>query len=104
MYISLCKFSIVIVKSSQYHFIANTNNVHNGHINKKVMEFVKGRPKGTNPASMGNPIDMYAVNGSRKTINLIIRETTSKSIEPCTMQKTKQKSKQKKQTNYMWFK
>jgi len=27
------------------------------------MEFVKGKPKGTNPAIMGNPIDMYAVNG-----------------------------------------
>ena len=53
------------------------------------MEFVKGKPKGTNPAIMGNPIDMYAVNDSKKTINLITRETTSKSIEPCTMQKTK---------------
>ena len=29
------------------------------------MEFVKGKPKGTNPAIMGNPIDMYAVNGSK---------------------------------------
>ena len=59
------------------------------------MEFVKGKPKGTNPAVMGNPIDMYAANGSKKTINLITRETTSKLREPCTMQKTKQK------TNYM---
>jgi len=39
--------------SSQYHFIANTNNAHKRHINKKVMEFVKGKPKGTNPAIMG---------------------------------------------------
>jgi len=31
--------------SSQYHFIANTNTVHKRHINKKVMEFVKGKPK-----------------------------------------------------------
>ena len=30
------------------------------------MEFVKGKPKGTNPAIMGNPIDMYAANGSKK--------------------------------------
>jgi len=35
----------------------------------KVLEFVKGKPKGTNPATMGNPINMYAVNGSKKTIN-----------------------------------
>jgi len=48
-------------RSSQDHFIANTNSVHKRHIKKKVMEFVKGKPKGTNPAIMGNPIDMYAV-------------------------------------------
>src|SRR6218665_3555697 len=54
------------VKSSQYHFIANTNSVHKRHVSKKVMEFVKGKPKGTNPAIMGNPIDMYAANGSKK--------------------------------------
>ena len=54
------------------------------------MEFVKGKPKGTNPAIMGNPIDMYAVNGS-KTINLITKETKSKLSEPCAIQ----------QTNYM---
>ena len=53
------------------------------------MEFVKGKPKGTNPAIMGNPIDMCAVNGSKKTINVITRETKSKLREPCTMQKTK---------------
>src|SRR6218665_2892757 len=29
-----------------YHFIANTNSVHKRHINKKVMEFVKDKPKG----------------------------------------------------------
>src|SRR6218665_2158869 len=85
---------ISYVKSSHYHFIANTNSVHKRHINKKVMEFVKGKPKGTNPAIMGNPVDMYAVN-SGKTINLITRETTSKLREPCTMQTTKQK------TNYI---
>ena len=55
-----------VLKSSQYHFIANTSSVHKRQINKKVMEFVKGKPKGTNPAIMGNPIDMYAVNGSKK--------------------------------------
>ena len=41
------------------------------------MEFVKGKPKGTNPAIMGNPIDICAVNASKwqqKTINLITRE------------------------------
>ena len=48
-----------------YHFIANTSSVYKRHINKKVMEFVKGKPKGTNPAIMGNPIDMCAVNGSK---------------------------------------
>ena len=53
------------VKSSQYHFIANTNSVHKRHIKKKVMEFVKGKPKGTNPAIMSNPIDMCTVNGSK---------------------------------------
>ena len=52
------------------------------------MEFLKGTPKGTNPAIMGNPIDMYAVNDS-KTINLITRETPSKLREPCKMQKKK---------------
>jgi len=56
-------------KSSQDHFIANTNSVHKRHINKKVMEFVKGKPKGTNPAIMGNQLDMCSVNGSKKTIN-----------------------------------
>jgi len=35
-------------------------------INKKVMKFVKGKPKGTNPAIMGNP--MCAVNGSKKRV------------------------------------
>src|SRR6218665_3303347 len=108
MYIAVCPTSrthpfcatLSRVKS-QYHFIANTTSVHNRHINKKVMEFVKGKPKGTNPAIMGNPINMYAVNGSKN--NLITRETTSKSIEPCTMQKNKAKIKARK-TNYMWFK
>ena len=60
------------VKPSQYHFIANTNSVHKRHINKEVMEFVKGKPKGTNPAIMGNPIDMYAVNGSKKQSILLL--------------------------------
>src|SRR6218665_2233271 len=54
------------INSILYHFIANTNSVHKRHINKKVMEFVKGKSKGTNPAIMGNPIDMYAVNGIKK--------------------------------------
>ena len=49
------------------------------------MEFVKGKPKGTNPAVMGKPINMCAVNSSKN--NLITRETTSKLREPCTMQK-----------------
>jgi len=44
--------------------------VYTKDINKKIMEFVKDKPKGTNPAIMGNPIDMY---GSKKTINLITR-------------------------------
>jgi len=35
------------------------------------MEFVKGKPKGTNPAIMGNSIDMYAVNGNKKQSSLI---------------------------------
>ena len=30
------------------------------------MEFVKDKPKGTNPAIMGNPIDICAVNGSKR--------------------------------------
>jgi len=29
------------------------------------MEFVKGKPKGTNSAIINNPIDMRAVNGSK---------------------------------------
>src|SRR6218665_254336 len=86
------------VKSSQYHFIANTNSVHKRHINKKVMEFVKGKPKGTNPAIMGNPIDIFAVNGSKRQ-SILLKRTTSKLREPCTMQKAEQKTKQ--QTNYM---
>ena len=60
--------------SSQYHFIANTNSVHKRHINKKVMEFVKGKPKGTNSAIMGNPIDMFAVNGSKKESILLLEK------------------------------
>src|SRR6218665_694531 len=62
------------VKSSQYHFIANTNSVHKRHINKKVMEFVKGKPKGTNPAIMGNPIDICAVNGSKRQSILLLEK------------------------------
>ena len=58
----------------QYHFIANTNSVHKRHINKKVMEFVNGKPKGTNPAIMGNPIDMYAANGSKKQSILLLEK------------------------------
>src|SRR6218665_3594189 len=79
-------------KSSQYHFIANTNSVHKRHINKEVMEFVKGKPKGTNPAIMGNPIDMYAVNDSKKQSILLLEITTSKLREPCKMQKTKKQT------------
>ena len=51
--------------------------VHNRHINKKVMEFVQGKPKGTNPAIMalmGNPIDMCAVNGSKKQSILLLEK------------------------------
>jgi len=53
-----------------------TNSVHKRHtcINKKVIEFVKGKPKGTNPAIMGNPIDMYAVNGSKKQSILLLEK------------------------------
>ena len=58
--------------SSLYHFIANTNSVYNRHINKKVVGFVKGRPKWTNPAIMGNPIDKYAVNGRKKQSILLL--------------------------------
>ena len=86
------------VKSSQYHFIANTNSVHKRQINKKVKEFVKGKPKGTNPAIMSNPIDIVWSKWQQKIINLIDRETTSKLREPCKMQKTKQK--QTTCTNY----
>ena len=38
------------------------------------MEFVKGKPKGTNPAIMGDPIDMYAVNGSKKQSILLLEK------------------------------
>ena len=38
------------------------------------MEFVKGKPKGTNPAIMGNPIDMCAVNGSKKQSILLLEK------------------------------
>jgi len=35
-----------------------------------VLEFVKDKTNGTNPAIMGNPINMYAVNGSKKSMLL----------------------------------
>ena len=38
------------------------------------MEFIKGKPKWTNPAIMGNPIDMYAANGSKKQSIFILLE------------------------------
>ena len=38
------------------------------------MEFVKGKPKETNPAIMGNPIDMYAANGSKKQSILLLEK------------------------------
>ena len=63
------------VKSSQYHFIANTNGVHKRHIKKKVIEFVKGKPKGTNPAIIGNPIDMFTVNNSKKQSILLLEKS-----------------------------
>ena len=55
------------------------------------MKFVglKGKPKWTNRAIMGNPIVICAVNGSKKTINLITRETTYKT----TMYNAKTKQK-----------
>jgi len=34
----------------------------------------KGQPKGTNPAIMGNPINMYAVNGSKKQSILLLKK------------------------------
>jgi len=64
----------VAMQSSQYRFIAKTNSVHKRHINKKVMEFVKDKPKGTNPAIMGNPTDMCAVNGSKKQSILLLEK------------------------------
>jgi len=30
------------------------------------LEFLKGKPNGTNPAIMGNPTNMYAINGCKK--------------------------------------
>jgi len=57
----------------------------------KVLEFINGKLKGTNPAIMGNPINMYAVNGRKKTINLITKETKYKLSEPCRIQQTKSK-------------
>ena len=53
-------------KSSQKHFSANTNSVHRGHINKEVLEFIKVKLKGINPAITGNPINMEVVNGRKK--------------------------------------
>jgi len=38
------------------------------------MEFVKGKPKGTNSAIMGNPIDKYAANGSKKQSILLLEK------------------------------
>src|SRR6218665_2377319 len=66
-------------------------------VNKKVMEFVKGKPKGTNPAIMGNPIDICAVNASKwqqKTINLITREPHLNNHAQCKKQNKKQNNKQ----------
>lgn len=61
------------VKAMPFYF-KHQYSVHKRHINKKVMEFVKGKPKGTNPAIMGNPIDMYAVNGSKKQSILLLEK------------------------------
>ena len=41
------------------------------------MEFVTGKPKGINSAIMGNPIDMYAVNGSKKQSILLLEKLFS---------------------------
>src|SRR6218665_1735591 len=41
------------------HFIANTNSVYRSHINMETIGVLKGNPNGTNPAIMGNPINMY---------------------------------------------
>ena len=66
------------------------------------MEFVKGKPKGTNPAIMGNPMGCrHMQQMASKTINLITRETTSKLREPCTMQKCKNKTKNKLHVVYV---
>ena len=54
------------------------------------MGFVKGKPKATNLAIMGNPIDVYAVNSSKKQSILLLKKK-SKLSEPRTIQKTKQK-------------
>ena len=40
----------------------------------KVLEFVQGKPKGANPAITGNPINMYAVNGSKKQSVLLLKK------------------------------
>ena len=45
----------------------------------KELEFIKGKPKETKPAIMGNPINMYALNGCKN--NLITKETKSKLSE-----------------------
>ena len=64
-----------LLKSSQVNTILlQTPIVYTKDINKKVMEFVKSKPRGTNPAIMGNPIDMYAVNGSKKQSILLLEK------------------------------
>ena len=43
----------------------------------KVQEFVKGKPRGANPAmvfTMGNPINIYAVNSSKKQSVLLLKK------------------------------
>jgi len=52
------------------HFIANTEVV----LTWKVLEFVKGKPKVTNPAIMGNPINMYAVKGSKQQSIVLLKK------------------------------
>jgi len=52
------------------------------------MEFVKGKPKGTNPTVMGNPINMYAVNGNKKQSILLLKKPKLILSETCTIQKT----------------
>jgi len=59
-----------------------------GILTWKALEFVKGKPKGTNSAITGDPINTYAVNvNNKQSIGILItKETNSKLSEPRTIQ------------------